>query len=49
MLGFLTATVLLHAMGLGLGWVARHYMGEFGWRSLGGFIVAGVAFVVATQ
>lgn len=49
MLGFLTATALLHAVGLGLGRGAQLLVGDLGLRALGGLIVAGGAFVLASN
>jgi len=45
-LGFVAATALLHAAGLGLGWVARHAVGDLGLRALGGAVMAGGALVL---
>lgn len=45
-LGFLVATILLHAAGLGLGWVARRAVGDLGLRALGGAVMAGGALVL---
>ena len=42
-LGFLAATTLLQAVGLGLGWVARRAVGDLGLRALGGVVMAGGA------
>ena len=49
MLGFLGATALLHAAGIGLGWLAQRAMGSVGLRALGGLIVAGGALILAAQ
>lgn len=49
MLGFLAATALLHAAGMGVGWLAQRAVGNFGVRALGGLIVAGGALVLAAQ
>ena len=49
MLGFLAATALLHAVGLGLGWVAQRLVGDMGLRALGAMILAGGALVLATN
>jgi len=49
MLGFLAATALLHAVGLGLGWAARRAIGDFGFRALGGLVMAGGALVLAAN
>jgi urease accessory protein len=45
-LGFLAATTMLQAVGLGLGWVALRAVGDVGLRALGGVVVAGGAFVL---
>ena len=45
-LGFVAATALLHAAGLGLGWVARRVVGDLGLRALGGVVMAGGALVL---
>jgi urease accessory protein len=45
-LGFLAATTLLQAVGLGLGWVVRRAVGDLGLRALGGVVLAGGAFVL---
>jgi len=45
-LGFLAATALLLAVGLGLGWVARRAVGDLGLRALGGAVMAGGALVL---
>ena len=45
-LGFLAATTLLQAVGLGLGWAALRVVGDLGLRALGGIVVAGGAFVL---
>lgn len=45
-LGFVAATALLHAAGLGLGWVARRAVGDLGLRALGGAVMAGGALVL---
>lgn len=44
--GFVAATALLHAAGLGLGWVARRAVGDLGLRALGGAVMAGGALVL---
>lgn len=49
MLGFLAATGLLQAAGLGLGWVVERLVGNFGLRALGGLILAGGALVLVTN
>ena len=49
MLGFLAATTLLLGAGVGLGWVVRRLVGDLGLRALGGLVLAGGAFVLATQ
>lgn len=48
-LGFLAATTLLQAAGLGLGWVALRLLGDMGLRALGGAVLAGGAFVLIAQ
>ena len=48
-LGFLTATALLQAVGLGLGWLARRAHGDLGLRALGGMVLAGGALVLITN
>lgn len=45
-LGFVAATALLHAAGLGLGWVAKRARGDLFLRALGGAVMAGGAFVL---
>lgn len=45
-LGFIAATVILHAVGLGLGWAARRFVGDLGLRALGGAVMAGGALVL---
>lgn len=45
-LGFTAATILLHAVGLGLGWVARTAVGDLGLRALGGAVMAGGALAL---
>jgi urease accessory protein len=45
-LGFVAATALLHAAGLGLGWVAKRARGDLVLRALGGLVMAGGAFVL---
>jgi len=45
-LGFVAATALLHATGLGLGWVARRSRGDLALRTLGGAVMAGGALVL---
>jgi urease accessory protein len=49
MLGFLLATALLHALGLGLGKVVDRLPGTFGLRTLGGLVIAGGALVLAAH
>jgi urease accessory protein len=49
MLAFLTATALLHGLGIGLGWLAERLVGDVGPRGLGGLVMAGGALVLATQ
>jgi urease accessory protein len=48
-LGFLAATALLHAVGLGLGWVAQRMAGNLGMRALGGLVMVGGALVLAAH
>lgn len=48
-LGFLTATALLQGLGLGLGWVVRHAIGDLGLRALGGMVVAAGAVILITN
>jgi urease accessory protein len=48
-LGFLAATALLHAVGLGFGRGVQLAVGDLGLRALGGLIVAGGAFVLASS
>jgi urease accessory protein len=48
-LGFLTATALLQVIGLGLGRCAQLLVGELGLRAMGGLILAGGAFVLASN
>ena len=48
-LGFLAATTLLQAVGLGLGWVVRRAVGDLGLRALGGVVVAGGALVLSAN
>ena len=45
-LGFVAATILLHVIGLGLGWGARRTVGDLGLRALGGAVMAGGALVL---
>src|SRR3990167_4612853 len=45
-LGFLAATTLLQAVGLGLGWIALRVVGGLGLRALGGVVMAGGALVL---
>ncbi len=47
--GFLAATTLLQAVGLGLGWAALRVLGDLGLRALGGAVLAGGAFVLIAQ
>lgn len=49
MLGFLAATALLHAVGLGLGWVVERATGNLGMRALGGLVMVGGALVLASH
>jgi urease accessory protein len=48
-LGFLVATTLLQAVGLGLGWVVRRAVGDLGLRALGGVVLAGGALILITN
>jgi urease accessory protein len=48
-LGFLVATSLLQALGLGLGMVARRSWGDLGLRALGGALMAVGALVLMTN
>jgi urease accessory protein len=48
-LGFLAATTLLQAAGLGLGWIALRAVGDLGVRVLGGVVMAGGVLVLATN
>ena len=48
-LGFLAATTLLQAAGLGLGWVTLRRLGDRGLRALGGAVLAGGALVLIAQ
>ncbi|MFI5000696.1 MAG: HupE/UreJ family protein [Reyranellales bacterium] len=45
-LGFLAATALLHAAGLGLGWVAQRLVGDLGLRAMGALLLAGGTLVL---
>jgi urease accessory protein len=45
-LGFLAATALLHAVGLGLGKGAQRLVGDLGLRAMGGLVLVGGAYVV---
>ena len=47
--GFLAATALLHAVGLGLGKGAQRLVGDLGLRALGGLVLAGGAYVLAAH
>src|SRR4051812_29190741 len=49
MLGFLAATALLQAVGLGLGWVAQRLAGNLGMRALGGLVMVGGALVLVAH
>jgi urease accessory protein len=49
MLGFLGATALLHAVGLGLGWVTERAAGNLGMRALGGLVMVGGALVLVSH
>jgi urease accessory protein len=44
--GFLVATALLHALGLGLGKGALRWVGDLGLRAMGGLVLAGGAYVL---
>jgi len=48
-LGFLAATALLHAVGVGLGGVAHRLLGTLGMRALGVLVLAAGAFVLAAN
>jgi len=48
-LAFLTATAVLNAVGIGLGWLAQKLVGEAALRGLGGLVMAGGALVLAAQ
>ena len=48
-LGFLSATAILLAVGVAVGWAARRLAGDVGLRALGGLILAGGAFVLVAQ
>ena len=48
-LGFLAATTLLQAAGLGLGWVTLRRLGDRGLRALGGAVLVGGALVLIAQ
>jgi len=48
-MGFLAATALLHAVGLGLGKGAQRLVGDVGVRAMGGLVLAGGAYVLAAQ
>jgi urease accessory protein len=48
-LGFLTATALLHGLGLGLGRVVQKLTGNLGLQALGGLVMAGGALVLASH
>jgi urease accessory protein len=47
--GFLAATTLLQAAGLGLGGIALRAVGDLGLRALGGVVMAGGVLVLATN
>ncbi len=47
--GFLASTALLHALGLGLGWGAQRLIGDLGLRTLGGFVLAGGAYILVAN
>jgi len=49
MLGFLLATALLHAIGLGLGWVAGRATGNLGLRTMGGLVMVGGALILVSH
>jgi urease accessory protein len=44
--GFLAATALLHALGVGLGKGAQRVVGELGLRAMGGLVLAGGAYTL---
>ena len=48
-LGFLAATALLHAVGLGLGGVVQRLAGNLGLRAMGGLVMAGGALVLVAH
>ena len=48
-LGFLAASALLQAIGLGLGWAALRAVGGLGLRALGGVVMAGGALILIAQ
>jgi urease accessory protein len=45
-MGFLAATALLHALGVGLGKGAQRLVGELGLRAMGGLVLAGGAYIL---
>ena len=47
--GFLAATALLHAVGLGLGKGAQRLVGDLGLRAMGGVVLAGGAWVLVAH
>ena len=48
-MGFLVATALLHALGLGLGKGAQRLVGDLGLRAMGGLVLAGGAWVLVAH
>jgi urease accessory protein len=48
-MGFLAATALLHAVGLGLGKGAQRLVGDLGVRAMGGLVLAGGAWVLVAH
>ena len=49
MMGFMVATALLHAVGLGLGKGAQRLVGDLGLRAMGGLVLAGGAWVLVAH
>jgi urease accessory protein len=47
--GFMAATALLHALGLGLGKGAQRLVGDLGLRAMGGLILVGGAYVLVAN
>lgn len=47
--GFLVATALLHALGVGLGKGAQRLVGELGLRAMGGLVLAGGAYILVAR